>query len=345
MFLTEFLEFWKILWSFLGPLTTAILATILILYFWYPEKFEKIVIHVNWALSHINKRFEREAISREVASIVSTAFVKEYRLERVPRIVIEWGEVEDALLDLKKNMLFIVLKGGRANRHENIARALMKAIPELLAPEMKAVYEPRFVNCLSAHIARNLVKEYQPAVIAINEYIASELEKTEKLREIISMLIEVDEQSLLSRILIPELIESARLRYPYRDPRIDVEVEDLIKTLHSLVKGELAKPLICGKYFKLLFIRVARPEKIEAELEPHVKFMKSSLQECPLLNAIYILAAGKNIIAAKALLVRLRNEIRDMGMEFKDEEFEYVGRYREASFMKLYVCRIKIRKS
>jgi len=76
---------------------------------------------VNWALSHINKRFEREAISREVASIVSTAFVKEYRLERVPRIVIEWGEVEDVLLDLKKNMLFIVLKGGRANRHENIA--------------------------------------------------------------------------------------------------------------------------------------------------------------------------------------------------------------------------------
>jgi hypothetical protein len=73
--------------------------------------------------------------------------------------------------------------------------------------------------------------------------------------------------------------------------------------------------------------------------------MKSSLQECPLLNTIYILAAGKNIIAAKALLVRLRNEIRDMGMEFKDQEFEYVGRYREASFMKLYVCRIKIRKS
>jgi hypothetical protein len=82
----------------------------------------------------------------------------------------------------------------------------MKAIPELLAPEMKAVYDPKFVNCLSAHIARNLVKDYQPAVIAINEYIASELEKTEKLREIISMLIEVDEQSLLSRILIPDRI-------------------------------------------------------------------------------------------------------------------------------------------
>jgi hypothetical protein len=46
MFPTEFLEFWKILWSFLGPLTTAILATTLILYFWYPEKFEKIVIHM-----------------------------------------------------------------------------------------------------------------------------------------------------------------------------------------------------------------------------------------------------------------------------------------------------------
>jgi hypothetical protein len=43
--------------------------------------------------------------------------------------------------------------------------------------------------------------------------------------------------------------------------------------------------------------------------------------------------------------MRLRNEIRGMGMEFKDEEYEYIGRYREASLMKLYVCRIKIRKS
>jgi hypothetical protein len=56
---------------------------------------------------------EKRAISQEVAYIVSTSFVKNYHLEEVPRIVVKWGEEDEAILDLKKSMLLIVLRRGR----------------------------------------------------------------------------------------------------------------------------------------------------------------------------------------------------------------------------------------
>lgn len=58
----------------------------------------------------------------------------------MPEIVIEWGDEDKVIRDIKSGRLVIVLKSGRRNRYENIARALISVIPELLAPEMKAVY-------------------------------------------------------------------------------------------------------------------------------------------------------------------------------------------------------------
>jgi hypothetical protein len=77
-------------------------------------------------------------------------------------------------------------------------------------------------------------------------------------------------------------------------------------------------------------------------LEPHIKFVKHSLRDCPTLRTIYILAAGKNIVAAKALKILLENELRDKGLSPKIEEQEYIGRYREKPIMKLYICRITL---
>ena len=314
----------------------------MLLYILYPEKFEKIVIHVSWILSRFSGELERRAVGREVSYMVSSEFARNYRIEEVPRAVVEWGEEDRAVLDLERNLLLIALRRGRKHRYENVARALLKAVPELLAPEMRAVYDPRLVDCLSAHTARNLASEHLPVVAAINELVASELEKVEEAREALSMLVEIDDQSLLSRALLPELIEVAALRYPHRDPQIDSEALNLIGTLHSIVKGAAGNPIVCGKYFKVLFVRVARPEKRNAFLESHAKFVERSFNNCRTLEKIYILAAGKvNIAAAKLLRARLERELRSKGFELKASEQTYTGRYREKPHMELYVCRIK----
>ena len=63
----------------------------MLLYILYPEKFEKIVIHVSWILSRFSGELERRAVGREVSYMVSSEFARNYRIEEVPRVVAEWG--------------------------------------------------------------------------------------------------------------------------------------------------------------------------------------------------------------------------------------------------------------
>jgi len=82
---------------------------IFILYLVHPEKFERIGIHVLKLLSFISKSAERRSISKEVAYIISTNFSTNLRLKEIPKVIVKWGNVDDAILDLKKNQLIIVL--------------------------------------------------------------------------------------------------------------------------------------------------------------------------------------------------------------------------------------------
>jgi len=237
-----------------------------------------------------------------------------------------------------------VMKSGRRSRYENIARALITSIPDLLASEMKVVYDDKLITCLSAHVARSIAKENQPVVTAINEAIDSLTRDDVNLRKLASELVEIDDRSLLSRVLIPEMIEIAKQRHPHRDSSIDEEVLKLIDVLYPLARGEVIdEPMVYGKYIRILFVLVARPEKIEAMLEPHVSYVKHVLRKYQGINSIYILAAGKkNVVAAKALKMLLEAELKSMNLEPMLRDYEYEGRYRDAPKMKLYLCKIKI---
>jgi hypothetical protein len=320
---------------------------ILILYIREPEKFDRIAIHISWALSRASRHFEKSAIRREVKYLITHEFIRNFPVEEIPEIVVEWGDEDRAYRDAKAGKLVIVLKSGRRSRYENIARALITSIPDLLASEMKVVYDNKLITCLSAHVARSIAKENQPVVTAINEAIDSLTRDDENLRELASKLVEIDDRSLLSRVLIPEMIEIAKLRYPHRDSSIDEEVLKLIDVLYPLARGEVIdEPMVYGKYIRILFVLVARPEKIEAMLEPHVSYVKHVLRNYrnyPGINSIYILAAGKkNVVAAKALKMLLNAELKSMNLKPTLREYEYEGRYRDAPKMKLYLCRIKI---
>lgn len=254
----------------------------MVLYIWSPEKFERIAIHVSWMLPWINRRFEKSAISREVRYLVGSAFAKDFPVEEIPEIVIMWGDEDRAVRDLQTGKLVIVLKSGRRNRYENIAYALITAVPDLLAPEMKAVYDRRLLECLSAHVARSIAKKYQPVVTAINEVIDTLTEGDNRFCRLASMLVEIDDQSLLSRILIPEIVEVAKLRYPHRDPSIDSEILELINILYKLAKGEEVKePIVYGRYIRDAFVLVACPEKIEAMLDPPCTLHKAYIRKVP----------------------------------------------------------------
>jgi len=338
--LTGFRETWNSVWGILGPL----LLLLFILYLHNPENFEKIIIHVAWLLSRISKHAEKSAIAREVKYLVVSGFTKYLSVEEVPEIVIDWGDEDKATMDVKAGKLVVVLKYGRRDRYENIARALVVSIPDLLAPEMKAVYDSKLLNCLSAHIARSIARGYQPIVTAINEFVDALAEGDANLHRLAAMLVEIDDRSLLTRVLVPELVEVAKIRYPHRDPSVDDEAQKLARMLQKLARGEeVENPVLYGKYIRVAFVLVARPEKIESMLEPHISFVKHTLERHPGIRSIYILAAGrKNVEAAKFLRMRLESEFKLMNMEPKITEHVYEGRYKDAPCIKLYVARMKM---
>lgn len=341
--LNQLAELWKSLWGVLGP----IIALLLLFYLKNPERFEKLAVHVAWALSAVSSRIEKRAISREVAYITGSKFREVFpSIEGVPRIEVEWGEEDRVIVDVERGKLVLVLKRGRAARSDNIAKALVMAMPYLIAPQMESVYDKRITALVAAHMARSLVRDNPSIVEAVNQVIRPLVEGDPETLELASMLVDVDDRSLFTRVLVPEMAEVARERYPQRDPRIDSEVVDLIRVLSALARGEVIKEMkgpFCRSYFRIVFVLVARPEKVDKMLEPHVSFVKRSLKECPDTRSIYILAAGRNIAAAESLRYLLEVELkRDRYGRVSIEEHNYRGKYKGLPPMRLYLCRLKL---
>ena len=256
-----------------------------------------------WLGTIISRQLERNALSKEIRYIIAENFNKFFPIQEVPELVVEWGDEDRIIRDIKRGKLIIVLKSGRKNRYENIAKALISVIPDLLASEMRAVYDRKLLNCVSAHVARSIAKQNQAIVVEVNNAIEGLIKEDANLKEVSSMLVRIDDQSLFSRVLVTEMVEIARFRYPHRDPVLDNEIYELIELLYKLSAGEeVAEPYVYGKYVKVLFVRVARPEKIEMMLLPHIEFVNHILSKYTGIDRIYILAAGRNIPAAKKLM-------------------------------------------
>ena len=54
-------------------------------------------------------------------------------------------------------------------RSDNIARALVMAIPYLIAPEIDNIYDKKVVLLVAAHMARSLVRDNPSVVEAVNQ--------------------------------------------------------------------------------------------------------------------------------------------------------------------------------
>lgn len=167
-------ETWFRAWGFLGPT----ILIVFIFYLKYPEKFEKIFVHILWLISIFSKEYEKRAIAKEV-TLLSFRLKEIYSSQatQIEKISIEWSDEEQILFDLKQGRLIIYLKPGIKSMEINIAKALMNAIPSILSYELVSVYDEKLIKCLSTHIARGLVRDYPSIVDAINLLLADYIRK------------------------------------------------------------------------------------------------------------------------------------------------------------------------
>lgn len=282
-----------------------------------PGYFEKIVVHGLKLFSYIFKRLDKVYLERDLDHIVkdSAKLLRKYLPVSSYGIKIVWAESETLERYLDRGFVVIRMKYHK-NRARNIARALIAYMPYILPSEARAIIEPDLALALSCVVAIRITKHDPEVVHQIYETANVSFQDSSKGKALLGKLEEIDEQSLFTRILLPEVIKSCLKAYPKTPKELKDEISVLVDILHALVKGELIgrPPILGGKYVNLSVVRVAKPEKIllDPNLQAHLNFAKFCRT-----RTLYVLAAGVKSKWASKLTQSISKELK-CKIDFED---------------------------
>jgi hypothetical protein len=314
----SFIEFFELLWNILSQVFQYIgilVVFLIILYVISPERYEKICIHILKVASYVSKRLDKNYAERDIEHLVNSSAksLNKYFPVITRGIKILWAESDDVESYLDRGFVVVRMKHHKS-RARNIARALMAYIPHILPPEVGAVMETDLALAISYIIAIGMAEREPEVVRQIHEAVSIRFEDSLTVKDLLPKLEEIDKESLFSRILLPEVVKACLNVYPRRPQDLRSEIMDLVELLYALVKGDLRKPIIKGKYLNLALIRVAKLEKIllDPELEAHLKFAEKANT-----RTIYVLAAGQNAKLASKLTARISKELK-YTIDFED---------------------------
>ena len=309
-------------WIFnvIGTILKSIGALALLLLFIYlanPAYFEKIMLHILTLISYVSKRFDKIYLERDLNHITKDLVktLEKFFPVSSRELKVIWTESETLEAYLERGFVVVRMKYHK-NRARNVARALILYIPEILLSEAKAVIEPDLALAVSCVIAINIAKHDPSIVQQIYEAVDVRFQDPSNGKNLLRELQEIDEQSLFSRILVPEIVTSCLKVYPMRPPDLGTEIQRLIELLGALVRGEVVQwPVLNGKYINLTIVRVASPEKIilDPELESHLNFVRGCRT-----RVLYVLAAGTRAMLASKLTQRIRKEM-NYKIDFEDK--------------------------
>lgn len=289
---------------------------LLFIYLANPGYFERIILHILKLVSYVSKRLDKIYLERDLNHTVkdSVKSLEKFLPISSPELKVIWTESETLEGYLERGFVVVRMKYHR-NRARNIARALTVYIPEILPSEAKAVMHPDLALAISCVIATDIAERNPAIVQQIYEAVDVRFQNPSDGKDLLGKLQEIDEQSLFSRILVPEIISGCLKAYPRRPPELQNEIQTLIDLLGTLVRGELLpRPILNGKYINLAIVRVASPEKIilDPELESHLKFAKYCQTK-----TLYVLAAGTKARLASKLTQRICKEM-SCKVDFED---------------------------
>lgn len=307
------------IFNILGTILQYIGALALLLLFIYianPGYFEKIILHILRLVSYVSKRLDKLYLERDLNHTIkdSVKSLEKFLPVSSPELKVIWTESETLEGYLERGFVIVRMKYHK-NRARNIARALTVYIPEILPSEAKAVMDPDLALAISCVIATDIAERNPSIVQQIYEAVDVRFQNPSDGKDLLGKLQEIDEQSLFSRILVPEIISGCLKAYPRRPPELQHEIQTLIDLLGTLVRGELLpRPILNGKYINLAIVRVASPEKIilDPELESHLKFAKHCQTK-----TLYVLAAGTKAKLASKLTQRICKEM-SCKVDFED---------------------------
>ena len=282
------------LFSYIGYLALTFFLWWLI----HPDSFDKLILHICRLMAFISKQHRKRYIAKYIEYDMAEALRKleKYFKINLRRLKIEWADIDKVEVALEKEHIIIRLRHHR-NMKKNIAETLLAYIPYTLPPTVKAVLtDETVIDGLSFMISRDIAKE-DPYLVdelkkVIEEKYSKEKEKLKDFYDLLEKINKVHEQSLLIRLVIPEIIRACTEIYPQVSPTLTEEIRKFIDYTYKLVTGTLTDPIFRGEYFRVVVVRVAKPEKILIEkLIPHLNLIKKAIKK-DLTKTICIVAAG-----------------------------------------------------
>ncbi len=324
----DFFEFFRLILEVIG----AIASLLAVLKIFNPELLEKLVVWFYKILSFIFKQFDKYYLEKDLRVLIRESASKLYAHTSIMPfdIRIYWAE-EDLESYLDRGMVIIRMKYSK-NRAANMAKALLTALPYMLPAQVKSMLDQDLMSSLTCIMARNIA-EYDPEVVKyLYDIMDEEVQKYPHVKDLMTKLENIDEQSLFSRILLPEIVDATIKAYPRKIPNLREEILKAIDMLYSLVTYSIDRPVLRGRFLDFLVVRVAKPEKVLLDWkEPYIAFIKRFLT-----RNIYVIAAGK--FAGYAPKVS-REIVKKLNYEVVFED-KYRGIYKGQS-MTLYCAKLK----
>lgn len=243
----------------------------------------------------------------------------------IGRVKIEWSDEDSVDVDLEENLLLV-----RVEYVDKLEEVLAK-VAFLIAPYLVSEYlEPalgdEFSRLVSIGLIESLLQVHPPILRRFKE-LANEAFKNSRHRELLGLIHEADDTSLYKHVFLYELRRIlSRFGSKVNRDMLTNELRDLLYIIAKLEDMKAKAPKVCGRYISLAIVRAGKLEKVALELwEPYVEFVERILRECPSLQRVYVVSAGRfTSRVVKRLLEYMEEKIR--GLHLVDR-FEYKARY------------------
>lgn len=292
-------------WIFIGVLVILIVSILK-----NPERGEQLVALLSRIFASQSLKFDKAYIAMDIQSKLNS-FTKNINSEAVDVLPypakIEWVTSAEKQTLIRNNEIVIRLDN-HAEQSKNFVYATTAYVSKGLFPYSRAYIDEQILKSCDLVVTSKILRKEEKALrIFFDEILNPIIEEQPEIKEITSLMMELDNSGFFSRILLRELWDLGRRLYPKESSlSIREETKDLLKTLENLAKKERGvdiNPTLEKDNIKMSIVLVARYVVVSARgIEPYVNWINECITKG--IYTIHILAAGFTNVQIAKLVAR-----------------------------------------
>lgn len=270
---------------------------------------------------------EKRSISTYLQSTVNilSRIVNSESKDLVPHgLKIKWIDPHKSRDAFIRDENVVICMESSDNQDRNLARATMLYIAADLVHDSRRYVDEDVMKSADFAVARKmlLIDKRIDALRCLNhEFIEPEIEKKPKIRSYLESMKKMDDQGMLTRILLREFSAfDARIIPQPSNKQAEIETVEFTQVVKRVVdkeKGINVTPTYAGQFIRANIMLVARADALFATGQ-YVRFAEQSASEN--VDNLYVSARGGNNIALARLVVK---DVEKANLYVTEDESRY----------------------